>query len=179
MRTETKESVYKNFNELTETEKEKAIELELKDHHWNNIYCDMRTEDFQEFIIELKQNYQIQFDLEWENGSSYSFISNIKFKPILIDYPNYELEIEIDHYYGKDELVLNFSFYTEDNAKKDDFKLLDDYKKKLTEIKDLIYDNFKHYKTALVYGWDDDFDEWLLEMLKDNDYEYNMEDIKE
>jgi|LGOV01.1.fsa_nt_gb hypothetical protein len=179
MRKETKEVLYKTFNELTEDEKIKAIELEMKNHHWNDIYFDMRKEDFDEFIIELKQDHKIDFELDWECGSSYSFIKEINFKEIIIDFPDYELVIESSHYYGKDVIDTFFSFYTEDNAKKEDYKLLEDYKKIFTKIKDSIYDTFKHYETAFVYGWDDDFDEWLLENLMDNDYEYNMEDITE
>jgi len=139
MRTETIVKIYKTFDELTETEKQKAIDLELK----------------------------------WDCGSSYSFISDILFKDYEIELKEYDLIIETSFYYGKDEVICNWSFYTEDNVKTKDEKTLKDYQSKLVIIKDKIYKLSKEYETAFVYGWDDYFNDWLYENLIDSGYEYD------
>jgi len=148
--------VFATFEELTEERKNQEIDKWIDSMTENGLYYELYIKDDYDYMMqEIKDNHKIDFEIDYNSGSSYIYIRNIKIQPITIDTNNGYIELDFEHIQGG----FNVDAYNFDIEEEEAKAIIQEWKTKTTELYKTIYKVFESYKMALLYGIDDDVNE--------------------
>ena len=101
------ERIYAYFRDLPKEEQKRIIEERTEDYYssGDNWYYELYIQPLWEDEVQLlKEKYDIDFDIQFECGSSYIYIKDIKIPPFYLDTKNND-EVELVFEYDRQKNV--------------------------------------------------------------------------
>lgn len=169
----TKIVKYLSFDELSKERQEEEYEKALKSEFFYDSFSFIQYEQYKMWLEDLQKRYNLEIEPIYTNGSQHGLLG---FKSVDNKYNDLNIEYNGVEFYGEetnnDEYKMLLCY--EEDYNEENFELGEKLTEKVNNfIKDFMKTYNKHFREYFMYGYCDDFEDFVKsELYENNDNEY-------